>query len=653
MTALRSNTNMSRVAWPDVTLAASQSLSLSKWDAGNSGNVRLRESMAATGDSKLKRRGQQRYLIAVLWVVASIVYLAVLSSVPLFSAIWINNTAWTIAPACAAGYCIRTARTLSFRSSIPWWLLGLGCADWMIGQLFWNYYQLVLGVAHPFPNIGQVFYLCFPLFVIAAISRLPEGDHSTPTLKHLGNVALVMCCLAVTVVLRLVEPAAQSGASLSFLWAGGLQALLVAATFLYALYTLWTYRWNTTWVPMLLLVIASGIYSVTNLIYSHSMLTGTYLESDLVNASWLWVFGPIAAAAAERRWIHEHPYSAPSHFMRRRERWLEAVVPALLIIIMVVVAVVNSAALTERVIGWAALLFIAFALALGAREAWIQSDAQRLTSELVSANQQLQMANSELRDSEARYRDLNAALERRVIERTAELERAYAELEGFSYAVAHDLKAPLRAINSFAHLLREEMGHNLDARAHNHLNRIRGGSLKMAALIDDLLAYSHIERRELFERNIEFKELLQSMLMLYTDELQRREVKLVTNIEPITLYVDSEGLSLVLRNLVENALKYTREATPPHIEVRACRTDNGLLFTVQDNGIGFDMQYHDHIFKVFQRLHRDDQYPGTGIGLALVRKAVERLGGKVWAESTAGAGAKFFVELPARAIARA
>jgi signal transduction histidine kinase len=121
-------------------------------------------------------------------------------------------------------------------------------------------------------------------------------------------------------------------------------------------------------------------------------------------------------------------------------------------------------------------------------------------------------------------------------------------------------------------------------------------------------------------------------------------------VEPISLRVDIDGLSLALRNVLQNALKYTRDVTVPRVEISAHVRASGVVIRVADNGIGFDMQYHDHIFRVFQRLHRDDQYPGTGIGLALVRKAVERIGGRVWAESKLGEGAAFTIELPLSAL---
>ena len=145
-------------------------------------------------------------------------------------------------------------------------------------------------------------------------------------------------------------------------------------------------------------------------------------------------------------------------------------------------------------------------------------------------------------------------------------------------------------------------------------------------------------------------ELIDSVVLQHSDEVQRRHVELSLQIEQLRLRVDAEGLLLALRNLFENALKYTRERQHPHVKVQARRNELGVLLTIADNGIGFEMEYHDHIFKIFQRLHRDDQYPGTGIGLALVRKAVERIGGRVWAESSAGAGATFNIQLPKSAV---
>jgi signal transduction histidine kinase len=145
--------------------------------------------------------------------------------------------------------------------------------------------------------------------------------------------------------------------------------------------------------------------------------------------------------------------------------------------------------------------------------------------------------------------------------------------------------------------------------------------------------------------------LIDSAIAHYADEIQRRNISLATNLESMTVRVDAEGLLLAMRNLLENALKYTRDTAQPRISISCRRTDRGVLLSVADNGIGFDMEYHDHIFKIFQRLHRDDQFPGTGIGLALVHKAVDRIGGRVWAQSKAGEGATFHIELPGSVLA--
>jgi signal transduction histidine kinase len=591
-----------------------------------------------------------RWALAYTWLAGLIAYLVAIVLTSDRAAIWINDIAWTMTSAGAAWACLRTSRRAERPRRRAWLMLGLGCVSWLIGQLHWNYSQLVLGVGIPFPSIGQIFFSAFAPFVIAAVLLMPEArERAQFTFKHLGNIGLVTCCLIMTIVLGTLEPALQSRMPGFYLVIAVVHTLLVAATFLTALYALWTYRWSTSWMPMLLLVLATGIYAVANLVYAHSLLTNSYLPDDLINVSWLLMFGLIAVAAYEQAWLSQHDQREAQGFLAH-ERWLEAVIPALLLIIMIVVAVASSSTLTTRVILSAAVAFILFAIILGVREAWIQNESQHLTRRLVATNEQLQSANVELRLSEARYRELATALEQRVSERTIELKRAYDELEGFSYAVAHDLKAPLRAINGFAHLFEAEMDDRLSAQAREHLSRIRNGSLRMATLIDDLLAYSHIDRRGLQSSVVALPALVDSVLIQYTDEVQRRHVQLSVEVEPIRLRVDAEGLLLALRNLFENALKYTRERQHPQIQVHARRNDLGVVLSVADNGIGFEMEYHDHIFKIFQRLHRDDQYPGTGIGLALVRKAVERIGGKVWAQSRLGEGATFNIQLPKSAM---
>lgn len=590
--------------------------------------------------------GNARWTVAFAWLFGLSLYCIAILLATEAAAVWINDIAWTVASGAAAALCFHTSRLVEPARRRAWLLFALASGCWFLGQLHWNYSTLVLDTDVPFPSFAQVFFLGFPILTIAGVLQLPESRASTFTFKHVGNIGLVSCCLVGTVVLAVLEPARQTNTPLLHLWIQVPTTLLIAGVLLVGLYALWTYRWGSSWTPMLLLVIGLGVYAVADIVYAHSLLTGSYCHQDLVNGSWVAMFGFIASAAHAQSWLTREGRIDPPERMLARERWLEAVVPALLIIAMVIVAVGSSATLTPRVIWMASGIFVLFALVLGAREAWIQNESQQLTDKLLAANEQLQQANHELRLSEARYRELNAALEQRVSDRTTELKRAYDELEGFSYAVAHDLKSPLRAINGFAHLLEAEMDAQLTGRARDHVTRIRNGAVRMAKLIDDLLAYSHIDRRGLEPRVVSLAALIESVVAQYLDEIQRRGIAVHLDVEPLKLRIDNEGLRLALRNLMENAIKYTRERTDPRIEIGARAMDHGVRLKVADNGIGFGMEYHDHIFKIFQRLHRDDQYPGTGIGLALVRKAVERLGGRVWAESQAGHGATFWVELP-------
>lgn len=225
------------------------------------------------------------------------------------------------------------------------------------------------------------------------------------------------------------------------------------------------------------------------------------------------------------------------------------------------------------------------------------------------------------------------------------------EMETFTYSVSHDLKAPLRGIDGYSRILLEDYSDRLDDEGKRFLKTIRSATDQMNQLITDLLAYSRLERRTLAEIAINLPELVGAVVAQRLGDVQGREPIVRVDVPALSVRGDRDGLAQAVRNLVDNAFKFTRDTASPQIGVHAERIGDVVRLSVNDNGIGFDMQYHDKIFGIFTRLHRPEDYPGTGVGLALVRKAMERMGGRAWAESSPGAGATFYLELPAAGMA--
>ncbi|MBE0600598.1 MAG: DUF1688 family protein, partial [Firmicutes bacterium] len=245
---------------------------------------------------------------------------------------------------------------------------------------------------------------------------------------------------------------------------------------------------------------------------------------------------------------------------------------------------------------------------------------------------------------EREVKDLNAELERRVMERTAELEAANREMEAFSYSVSHDLRAPLRGIDGFAHILLQEYGTTLDESGQHYLERMRAGAQRMGQLIDDLLAFSRLSRHAISKRTVALDALFREAFDELLEAWPERNVQLVMVELPPT-WGDPALLRQVCLNLLENAFKFTRKRDDARIEVGCMQVEGALVYYVQDNGVGFDMRYSDKLFGVFQRLHRAEDYEGTGVGLATVQRIILRHGGRIWADATEGEGATFYFTL--------
>jgi PAS domain S-box-containing protein len=260
----------------------------------------------------------------------------------------------------------------------------------------------------------------------------------------------------------------------------------------------------------------------------------------------------------------------------------------------------------------------------------------------------IRMDITDRKSAEEALRQLNKELDRRVLDRTAQLEAANKELEGFVYSISHDLRAPLRHIDGFIELLQKKAEIHFDQLSRHYMDTISSAARKMALLIDDLLSFSRMGRQSLSFKQVDLGNLVRDTIRELAPDIAGRNIDWRIGDLPV-VEGDDAMLRIVLVNLISNALKFTHPREKAQIEIRSLPGKNSeTVVFVRDNGVGFDMTYADKLFGVFQRLHRADEFEGTGIGLANVRRIIAQHSGRTWAEGEMDKGATFFFSLPRR-----
>jgi len=271
---------------------------------------------------------------------------------------------------------------------------------------------------------------------------------------------------------------------------------------------------------------------------------------------------------------------------------------------------------------------------------WIEWRAKPLGTTIYAAARDISL----FKITEEKIRKLNEELEKKVIERTSQLENSVTELRSFSYTVSHDLKAPLRAIDGFINIIQQDYGKLFDTEAARLFGIVKENVKKMTDLINDLLAFSRLGLAELNKDYIDFNELINSLINEVIPEDTRKKTEIEISRMPV-VYADYSMIKNVWLNLITNAVKFSSGNERIQIKIGFKKRKNGSVFFISDNGIGFDMKYHQQIFKVFSRLHNESEYEGTGVGLAIAEKAVSKHGGRLWAKSEPGKGATFYFTL--------
>lgn len=584
----------------------------------------------ATGEIshiKLRRRIAHLVCWTFVGVYAAVTYSGLVDDV---EALWWTDTAWTLAALAAALKSLHTAYYQQKPNQrVAWLCYGLAALSWFVGMLIWDYYELSLGIVVPFPSPADGFFMSFaPLFVLGTMFFRLEVPNARFTLIQIGNLGIILSAIIMVMSIILYIPIRESSQPTLFIGVSAMYPVLYSLAFFFALFCFWYYSWQHYRHVFGLLLGSLLLHAITVLLYSFELLGESFDAVAQINVYWLAAFALQYLAATEQDFLRVQQPSAARRGSHSRARFsvLEGVMPAVALGIVLAVATIFWERMDQSLLRFITIVMLFFTMFLALRE-WYSS---RVQNDLVDA---LNTARREL--------------EERVEKRTQELQHANRELESFCYSVSHDLRSPLRAIDGFSYALAEDYEKLFDDNAKEYLQRIRNSSQRMGQLIDDLLNLSRIGRIRPEKETLCLSDIANDIANTLQASDPQRKVEI--KIQPeVRITGDARLLRIALENIFDNAWKFTTNEEHAVIEFGGRQIPGEKHIYIKDNGAGFEPAFASKIFKVFNRLHRDDEFPGTGIGLATVERVIKAHGGRIWAEGNVGKGTTVNFVLPDR-----
>lgn len=536
--------------------------------------------------------------------------------------LWWSDMAWTISSLAAGLKCLHTARLQKRPNRRRAWLaFGVAALLWFTGMLVWDYLELVRSVVTPYPSLADYFYLALaPVFVLGIFFYREDTSTRYVTLVQVGNMGIIVCTVVIVTSVILYPQIESSVQSRAYVYFAIAYAAVFMSAFIFALFSYWFYRWGRERRVFMLLLSALFVHAVVDTLYTFELMGKSYGAANYLNVFWIVAFALQYWAAVEQD---------TSDLQSRQERpdpdsvaatqQIEGIVPSLSLSAIVVTLWAFSEHVSYGLLTFLLAVALVLMVFMAVRE-WSMS------------------------------RSLTAArcnLEETVRQRTQELTLANRELEAYSYSIAHDLRAPLRAVTGFSQIVLEDAASKLNDEEKDSLKRIANAGNYMAQLIDEILDLARVSRAELVLESVDLGAISRNVVQQLCEADPDRVVEWSVQ-DGLVVQGDARLLSLAMQNLIGNAFKYSAREQCATIAVGA-NTDGGdPVYYVRDNGAGFEMQYADKLFKPFHRLHRQDEFPGSGVGLATVLRIVERHGGRIWAEAEPGQGAAFYFTLAPR-----